>query len=337
MIKKIITTSLVVSALLLSACGNNGKGESTLKTQEMLDSRNFDGVIAKLENNTTTLSQGDSIALASAYMGKAGFSLSAIIGIVATNANGAGDAFTAFVKDAIKNSSPKAITELEKAKGYYKAVVQSKCSDKATLSTSESDICLYSGLANLAQTTVSIDTLTANIVDLGNKSNGKLQASVCAMQYAFDGSTGSGCTVVDNGNISFIQSNKTYKSINVPINGNSYEYLLTTSVPRTTVITKGFCPLNDFAKIVSTKPADTSYHVCPITQTAGTQEITTQKVIVDAINNSTDLISAIGAKDVKTNIDTFKKEILTANGRGNDANTTLTASDIIKYLENKNK
>jgi len=340
MIKKIVTTSLVVSALLLSACGSSGEVESILQTQQMLDNRNYDGVIAKLENNTTTLSEGDSIALASAYMGKAGFSLSAVIGIVTTNANGVGDAFTAFIKDAIKNSSEKAIAELEQAKVYYTSVIQDKClDDRVVLSTPESDLCLYSGLANLAQTTVSIGSLTDNIESLGKSANDKLKASVCAMQYAYDGTSGE-CVISQNSDVTFSQSLKTYKSIDVTYNGNSFEYLLTKTAPSSTVITKGFCPNDDFSKRVLTKLSagyEVSYHSCPITETPEVEDITTQKVIVDAINNSTVLISAIGIDDIKTDIDSFKQEILNANGRGNDNNKTLVASDIIKYLEDKNK
>lgn len=339
MIKKIVTTSLVVTALLLSACGDGGEAESILQTQEMLDNRDFDGVIAKLENNTSTLSDTDSIALASAYMGKAGFSLSAIIGIVATNANGVGDAFTAFVKDSIKNSSPDAIAELEQAKKYYTSVINSKClDDRAVLSTPESDLCLYSGLANLSQTTVSIGSLTDDIEALGKKADDKLKASVCAMQYAYDGSSGE-CSISPNADVTFSQSVKTYKSINVTYNGNSSEYLLTKTDPSSTVITKGFCPKDDFSKRVLTKSTvgyEASYHSCPTTETSDIEDVTTQKVIVDAINNSTALIAAIGITDIKDDIDSFKQEILVANGRGNDANKTLSASDIIKYLEDKN-
>ena len=340
MIKKILMSSLVVSALLLSACGDGGEGESVLETQQMLDNRDYDGVISKLENNTTALTDGDTIALASAYMGKAGFSLSAIIGIVATNANGAGDAFTAFVKDSIKNSSADAIMELEQAKLYYSSIIQNKClDDQEILSNPESDLCLYSGLANLAQTTVSIGSLTDDIEALGAAADNKLKASVCAMQYAYDGSNGE-CTINQNSDVTFSQSAKTYKNIDVTYNGNSFEYLLTKTAPSSTVITKGFCPLDDFSKRVLTKLSpdyDVSYHSCPITESATVEEITTQKVIVDAINNSTDLISAIGVDDIKSDIDEFKQEILVANGRENDSNKTLSASDIIKYLEDNNK
>ena len=340
MIKRILTTSLVVSALLLSACGDGGEGESVLETQQMLDERNYDGVIAKLENNTTALSDGDSIALASAYMGKAGFSLASIIGIVATNANGTGDAFTAFVKDAVKNSSNDAIGELEVAKNYYNSVLQTKCLDQqGVLSSSESDLCLYAGLANIAQTTVSISSLTDNINALGKTADDKLKASVCAMQYAYDGSSGE-CSVSTNADATFTQSATTYKSIDVTYNGNSFEYLLTKTVPSSTVITKGFCPLDDFSKRVSTKLTtgyEASYHVCPTTEKTTAEEITTQKVLVDALNNSTDLLATVATDDVKKDIEEFKQEILVANGRQNDSNKTLTTTDIIKYLEDNNK
>jgi len=340
MINKIVTTSLVVSALLLSACGNGGEGESVLQTQQLLDNRDYDGVIAKLENNATTLSNDDSIALASAYMGKAGFSLASIIGIVATNANGAGDAFTAFIKDAVTNSSNDAIGELEIAKNYYNSVLQTKCLDtQGVLSSSESDLCLYAGLANIAQTTVSINSLTDNINALGNGADNKLKASICAMQYANDGSTGE-CSVSPNADATFTQSGTTYKSIDVTYNGNSFEYLLTKAVPSSTVITKGFCPLDDFSKRVLTKNStgyEASYHVCPTTETATTQEITTQKVLVDALNNSTDLLATVATDDVKKDVEKFKQEILVANGRQNDSNKTLTDADIIKYLQDNNK
>ena len=60
-------------------------------------------------------------------------------------------------------------------------------------------------------------------------------------------------------------------------------------------------------------------------------------MLVDALNNSTDLLATVATDDVKKDIEEFKQEILVANGRQNDSNKTLTATDIIKYLEDNNK
>jgi len=346
MIKKVIATSLVAAALVLSACGGSSDGESQLETQQMLDEKDYAGVISKLEAGASTTS--DYLALAAAYMGKAGFSLSSVIGIVATSADSDDNStFATFVENSKSASNSQSLKDMKKAVTYYQKVVPNKCLDaNATLSGAESDVCLYVGLSQVSQTAVAVSYIAddVNVLNDNNGSDDKLTASTCAMQYAFDGNTSSDpkCTFSSESNLTFA-SGLTYGAIDINVTGNSqpFEYLITpaggTNNNRSTVLTNGLCTLSDFSTRVSDSN-DSSYHVCPIDEDNATGATTTEDTLVQALNEGTDSIGAAVSDDVKNDVDQFKQDVLEANGRSiNDANTTITIDDIIKYLNKNNK
>jgi len=340
MMKKIVITALLGLSLTLTGCGSSdSEGESQLETQQMLDNGEYAAVIAKLES--TASSTSDYLSLAAAYMGKAGFSLSSIVGLVATSAESGDDStFASFIESTQSASNSQSLKDLDTAVVYYQKVLENKCLDEnATLSGAESDLCLYVGLSQVSQTAVAISYITGdvNVLNDNNGSDDKLTASLCAMQYAFDGTQDTNCSFSSESNVTFIQSGKTYGDVNITVNGNQYEYLITGSViPRSTVITNGLCSLTDFSTRVD-DINDTSYHVCPIDETNSTIETTTEEILVQALNEGTDTIGAAVSDDVSADVEQFKLDILAANGRENDTNTTITIEDIIKYLDDNNK
>jgi len=340
MIKKILVTSLLGLSLVLTGCGSSdSEGESRLETQQMLDNGQYTAVIAKLESTASTTS--DYLSLASAYMGKAGFSLSSIIGIVVTSAeSGEGSTFASFIENAQDTSNSQSLIDLDTAVVYYQKVLNERCLDKnATLSAAESDLCLYVGLSKVSQTAVAMSYITddVNVLNDDNGSDDKLTASLCAMQYAFDNTQDAGCSFSSEANVTFIQSGKTYGDINITVNSQTFEYLITGDAnPKSTVLTNGLCTLSDFSTRVD-DINDTAYHVCPIDETNTSNETTTEEILVNALNEGTDTIGAAVSDDVSADVDQFKLDVLAANGRENDSNTTITIEDIIKYLDDNNK
>ncbi|MDQ7043598.1 MAG: hypothetical protein Q9M34_08755 [Sulfurimonas sp.] len=346
MVQKVLASALLGLVLLFSGCGSSdNEGESALETQQLLDNGQYASVIAKLEGDAS--STNDYIALASAYMGKAGFSLSSIIGVVVASAeSGNNSTFGSFIENASNESNSQSLQDLDKAVEYFQKVVLNKCTDNnTTLSGAESDICLYVGLSKVSQTAVAISYITDDITVFNdtNTSDNKLTAATCAMTYAFDGNTTSNpdCTISPELNVTFVESSQTYGDINVTVGGEVFEYLISgVTAPKSTVITNGFCTVESFASRVADKNSSdynaTTYHVCPIDET-NTTSTTTEEILVSALNDGTDSIGAAASDDLQTDIDQFKNDVLAANGRSiNDANTTITMEDIIQYLDQQN-
>ncbi len=348
MIKKALIGSLVIATLLLSACGDaNSEGEDALVTQQLLDQGEFQQVISRVEPTANT--NEDYLTLAAAYMGKAGFSLSQIIGIVATSATATGgNEFSSFIDNASNNSTPTALADLETAVIYYKKVVQDKCLDNnATLGAAEADLCLYVGLANVSSTAVTFGYISDDVTVLSDntgKVDDKLTASTCALEYAFnDGNmSNAGCNASAESNVTFTESNRTYSDINITVNAKVFEYLITapntTTGVRSTALTNGKCTLTSFATRVDDSN-ETGYYPCPLNESSDVNktDITTDEILVNALNEGLDSIGASVSTDVQSDIDKFKEEILVANGRNiTDANTTITTADIIAYLNANN-
>jgi len=339
MVKELIGTSLVSIMLILSGCGN-GEGESALETQLLLDKGNFNAVIKKVEPRATTNS--DYLTLASAYMGKAGFSLTSLVGTISSSANSNAEGYSSFVKSVATTSNTSSLEDIGKALVYYKKVVGNKCTDKNSavpLASVDADICLYIGLADVSQSAVAISYITDNVATFSNNNtvDDKLTASVCAMEYAFNGTKNNKCTIISNSDTTFIKSQKTYKNISVLVNANSYEYLLTSIPNGSSIITKGYCTLDDFTTRVDVKPLNDNYHVCPISETNSSADFTTESVLITAMNSAFDSIGSAVTADMKKDIDSFKTELLKTSGRTNGINTKITTQDIINYLNDKNK
>jgi hypothetical protein len=348
MIKKILTVSVVSAVLLFNGCGDSSSaGESRLETQQMLDNADYVGVIAKLESIAS--SYEEYITLGAAYMGKAGLSLSDIISAISAD-NNSSDSFSGFVGSIASRSSSTAITDLNKAKVYYKEVVGEKCTDvNATLDDSQKDICLYIGLSSTSQAAVSIDLLVGDINAFGNDSAGpdnKLTASTCAMQYAFDGTYSTAdcnLTLVDT-NITFVDTNRTYTPLTfvaiADLNATPYYYLMTDK--NTTALTKGFCTLDDFTTRgdeynVTANPA---LYACPVNEDKNVEEITSLGILTTVLNDGIASTGAAASEETQADVDEFKCNVL--GGIYNKPICTvpltniISEQDVINYLTTQN-
>jgi hypothetical protein len=346
MLKNIVMSSLLATALLFSGCGDN-EAEGVVQVQQDLDKGNYEAIIAKYEGLAST--NEEYMALAAAYMQRAGLGLADLMVVIADSSDDEdSDAFAAFVKSVKTSSSRTALHDLEKSSLNYKEVVAT-CSD-ANLSSSQQDACLYRGLAQTLKAASTIGYIADNLDSFGSDggaSDAKLKASVCAMQYAIDSSASTGCTINTNGNIIFTQSGRTYESIDVIYSGSdSFEFLITDETIARTAITDGFCTTDDFATRVDTKPTTSGYHVCPFTDRAEDDEITTEGLIVDALNNGVEAISGVATAEMQGDIDEFKCEVLggtyysyngTCMKSGLDVlDNNVTTQDVITYLNDNN-
>ena len=338
MIRNLLTGSLVTAALLFSGCGDS-EGEDRLEAQQMLDKGDYTGLIQNLESSDS-LTDEENIALATAYMGKAGLSFSDLIVIISDSSEDEddgsdSDGFASFVTKISDNNSSTALRDLGKSVESYENVVGDICGDNeqnSTITNTIKDICLFTGLVQTMRAATSISYLTDNIANFGSGNDTKLQASTCAMQYASGLSVDSECTTTSAGTVTFSVTEKTYNGLEVIVNGTSYDYLITTNEPiNNTIITDGYCTNSDFSTRSDEEFAGS--YICPINEVKGEEELTTLSVLVDAINGGTDSIASAFASeesDISEDIEEFKVEI--KDGGSGD----ITTEDIIAYLNSNN-
>jgi len=336
MLKNVLVTSLAAFTLLMSGCGGDSAGESRLETQQMLDNGDFEGVIAKLESSATT--DSDYLALGSAYMGKAGFSLSDIVSAFATSTSSEGEAFANYTKTIIGDSpSPTSYSDLDKATVNYTKVIGDACTTSKYLSVSEKDVCLYVGLALTTQAATTIDLLTSDLTSFGTgETDAKLMASACAMQYVVDpAKVDSGCTVIPKSDVTFLESQKTYGRIDILVNGEANDFLLTNN-NTSTVLTVGYCPNDDFSLRSDEKKLN--YYPCPMNTTINSEDVTTAGALVDTLNNGLDLVENVGPEEMQGDVDEFKCDLLGGyyNGSSCSQSGSITEQVVIDYLNKNN-
>ncbi|MCW8837626.1 MAG: hypothetical protein OQK11_02880 [Thiovulaceae bacterium] len=348
-----LSTALLLGILLLSGgCGSSDTRNDKLSAQQLLDSGDYDGAIAKMEPIAS--SDADYKLLGDAYMGKAGVSFSDLLVIISNSADSTDGSFAAFIDNIDQSTSSSSLSDLEMSKEYYGQIVGTSCTDAANdntivLNTTEENICLLIGLVDTVKAATTISYLADEVSTLSSSDvteDPKLQASACAMQYAFDGNdtnVDAACTVTQGDNITFVQSQNTYDEITVVVNASSFDYIITdtNNTLESTALTDGYCTLDDFNTRAdynyTSVPAD--YYVCPINESSSDADITTAKVLVDAINDGTESIGIATNEEVQDSIDEFKCELI-----GGTYTTTcstsleqdITEEQIINYLNLNN-
>ncbi|MBU1659228.1 hypothetical protein KKG72_09285 [bacterium] len=332
MIKKVLVASLLSVSLLFVGCGES-EGESRLETQQMLDSGDYEGVITKLESIAN--SDSDYLALGAAYMGRAGLSISSLIGVMLENNAGVTSEFAGFTQRINVKKTKTALSDLEKSAVNYEKVLNGLCTNSTVVLTdSQKDVCLYKGLSQSMKATVVLGYMgDMSIFGDANESDARLSASVCAMQYANDGSQNSICSFnspVEDANVTF-DSNNTYNPMTITVNGYAFDYLLTTNTtPRQSVVTDGYCQ-TDF---VSCDQNSSGCYPCPVNQVANDPELAYADLLVDSLNNGFDSILAAAGTgdnaDLEAEINTFLSEIDTNN------NSIITLEEILIYLDAQN-
>lgn len=359
--KILLATSLIGLMLMSSGCNEDSDAVDTLENQELLDNQDYAGVIEKLGDiNETILTASENMALGAAYMGRSGVGLSDIIEIMldSTNADdnaSADDGFAKFADSIDAKKSDTALSDLKSSTRYYENIVGASCEGNTTnLSTSTQDICLNIGLASSVQAVVTIGylgdvgSLLAGFDSTSTENGDQMDASTCAMQYAIDDNktkqTNLGCIAAPGSDVTFANQ-KTYTPLTITMSdtNNTYDYLLTAPIAgtsaRSTAITNGYCTeinfdTRDEAMTYDTKT--TGFYICPVGEDPDAEELTTESMIVDALNGGFDsIIAASGAdSDIATSIEEMKLEINKDSNGSED--TEITMEDIIAYLNGTN-
>ena len=350
--KILLATSFIGMLLLFNGCGQDSDAVDILENQQMLDEQNYEGVVSKLGSiDDMELTKSEAMALGAAYMGKSGVGLSDVIEIMLDSSGddnaSADDGFAKFADSIDDKKSDTALSDLKTSTRYYEIVVGS-CDDNATLTNSQKDVCLNIGLANSVMAVVTIGylgdvgSLLAGF-DTSTGDNDQMNASTCAMQYAIDDNatkqTNLGCVATIASDVTFFESQKTYTPLTIKMvdTNNSYDYLLTAPVAslRQTTITNGYCTESSFSSRDETMTFDTKtagFYICPVSTDPDAEELTTETMIVEALNGGFDsIIAAAGGDDseLAVSIEEFKAEL---DSNSSDGNTTITMEDIIAYL-----
>lgn len=344
MIQKILTSAVLSALLLMSGCGDN-EAEQQLQTQQDLDKGDYQAVISKYEGVATT--DEEYMALAAAYMQKAGLGLADLMLVISESGESEdSEAFASFVKSVKNRSSSTALSDLENSSKNYKEVV-ADC-EVENLSASQKDACLYRGLAQTLKAASTIGYISETIdnfgVDGGGLSDDKLTSTACAMQYAFNSTYDTAlCTLSDGPQSLTFANAKVYDSVVFGVNGNEFEHLI--NATNSTVMTDGFCTLESFDTRVSQKlEGSLEYHACPIDASDAEGDLTTNELIVDALNDATNVLSGIATEEMQGDIDEFKCEVLGGSYISYDEsgacsvnlNQNVTTQQVINYINRNN-
>jgi len=338
MLKKNLIVSLAAAMLLFNAC-DNSEGESHLKTQQMLDDGNYQGVIAHLEADAN--SNDDYLALATAYMGQAGYTLLDIIGAMLNNEDDDN-----LISLLAKNASYNSTLDLQKAQDYYTQIVSRDECTQQDVSSSQQDICLFMGLSAISKISSTINLLAGDISNFGIATDDKLTATTCAMQFALNNSTQNispECSVVEGSEVHFKTTDKSYTSLVVEVNNESYHYLLTSPTEtgsRETISTSGYCSTSSFTPREETYSSN--LYACPINEDPNVEDTTSLSLLKDELNNGIDLITGSSEEDsnLKESTDEYKCEVLNGEYNNNSCSVDTTQDigdqETIDYLKNQN-
>ena len=335
---------LILTVLLYTGCGENSSSNKTvlhipnenLSTQQMLDNKNYKGVISNLEGVASN--DDEYLKLATAYMGLSGLTIDDIRIKIYSLDDSDENSFMSLTNKV--NESTKScdapLEYLDKSALYYTAVTGEKCTqyNEHTLSTLEKKICLHRGFSQLVETVTAISYLTGDVNNLiENIQDNRLTTASCAMQYAFNGT--SDCSFHKKESITFGDT-KSYDRVTIYSNHEEFQYLLTENAllgiqsgVKNVVMTNGYCTLDSFTTRLYNKNDEAynprTYFVCPV-------NLTVDEVLLDSLNEGIEAI-IVGANndiDLIESVKKFKEEILSHSYERDD---DITMDTFLRYLD----
>ncbi len=345
--------TFALSAILAISFTGCGGGDDTascrFEIQQNLDKGNFSAVISELSSATSACRSAYNgnewqVDLGAAYMGEAGLGISDIVSLIgAEDAPGSTtSSFETFIDGITAQQSGTALDSLDNAKVAYLAALNGVNCNSLSLSSSEKDICLYTGLADtmLATTTLTylLDDVSAlfDDTDLTAQANAEeeMKASMCALEFLNQTTTCADASTVSAIDVDFTYSDlstKTFSDVTVVINGNTYHRLGTASAvsPGTTIVTNGYCN-NDFTSPSTMWDSVTSPYACPLNQDPNEADRNITTLLVDTLNSGLDSIEGVVSGDpaLQQDIIDYRNEI---DSFGN-SDGTITIDEIQDYL-----
>ncbi|MEA2099084.1 MAG: hypothetical protein U9P72_03040 [Campylobacterota bacterium] len=321
--KKMLTVSAVTAMLLFSGCEN--EAEDRMLTQQMLDRGDFDGVISALEDKELKTDE-DNLKLASAYMDKAGFSVTDLVSIVADAEDDAETSFASFITSVSEDKTAETLDNLQKAIDYYSELVD--IDDSANLSKSrsytvdeDSEVVddysdeldldtneLFLGLAYIAKAATVLSYMgdVAKLEDSGT--DGNLLASGCAMAKVYAPSE----NLDECMSVTYTGSLPIYEKIDVILangDGKTYHYLANS--------TKEHLVLTDYT---------TNFNLTGYPNPVKDENLTVLGALLDTLNSAFDFIVSAAPDDVKEDIVSYRDEL------NSDSDPKISVTELTNYL-----
>lgn len=361
MYKKIISGSLVAVAVMLTGCGNDAT-TCRIDVQKAIDEGRYDDAIADMNGSCkTAFTKSDlDMNLASAYMGKSGYSVSNIADMLINSNDNSDNAFSSFITSVNnkKTENSNTLPLLNIASNYFKGAITDGnvtnatniCNDPEKIKNNAraSNACLYIGFNDVIKSATTITYLTGDVnklvTSIDNDNNSTpydMLANMDALGWAvtkdYNSSNDANITATSikiKGH-SFANLTVSYKD-----HGTFYRLAksMTQDINNSTVITDGYCDatgnktacakmINDNTTGAIINPIDGCY-ACPISFDTNSTDTDVAQLLVNTLNGGSDTIAIVSNdQDIKDSIDDFKKNI-TGSSDGN-----VTVQDIMDYLQ----
>ena len=366
MLKNLLAISVLGLTLGLSGCGDNSESTCRVGVQIAIDKGNYDQAINDLNGVCkNAFSSSDlNYNLATAYMGKAGFSISDLIKTIinSNNTSGSGNnnTFSTFMTSVNTDKKNNSAVLLNDAQTYYidsvksgtKNTIGTLCSRaelNASKSTRLSSACLYLGFNQTLQTANTITLLTGNVdalvtsIDANSSATPvDMQASLDALSWAIDvnntfanGSTITATDVNISGNTLV-----SLKVVDTNASGLTFYRLAksnTRDTNNSTVLTDGYCDVNGSksncngiensdGSIDTTLANAASCYACPVDFGNNTTG-SIADLLVNTLNSGVGTVGNVSDDpDILASINNFKTDLNVSA----DANVTI--QDLVNYL-----
>ena len=358
MYKKLLTSSALVASLLLTGCGEQDTNtDCRIDIQLAIDKSDFDGAVALLDGKcSTALEDSDkNFALATAYMGKAGFSAIDVVNSVLDSTDAGGDAFSTLALSIDSGKNDSTLTYLDMAKNYYlKSVspdLNTSVCDTSSTDTRILNACFYIGFSQTIQATTTLTYLTKDVNTLVDSINNAtttpldMQASTDALAWAVGISPLPNNSSINSSAIQINSQNYTHVEVTLP-SGEVFYRLADSAAPSatsSTIVTDGYCDTNGDktpcdgientdGSIDTTLTAASSCYACPLTISSTTPAPTVVDSLIKTLNAGLDVIvSTTTDGDIQNTLDTYIQDI-TGDPTATVQNTDLNVSQILDYL-----
>ncbi|TEW55930.1 hypothetical protein E2R68_02230 [Psychromonas sp. RZ22] len=352
--------SIASSVALLSGCGEQSIDDNCrYYVQQDLDNKNYDDAITKLESTTCQDNYSDDdylIDLASAYLGRAGYSLPSILAAVLDNKS-TDDSFLNFSTDIADLKTTNTLANLQLSHDTSLQYLNAQCNDIADKTPTEVGICLTQAVIGLTKTALAIDFLSGgDIKDWKDNASGAMKQSTCAIGYStaytadnsislpYSASCQSPIQVESSEEVTFSNGtiSKTYQHLKVTGGTEDKYYLQSSSTDSATnnvasniVFTENFCQ-TDFT--VCSVINETTCYVCPSQEE---DDLVVNSFVLDSLNDGLSNIDSLfahkedGNSDITEATGKFKEEIKPGGCDTTSDQPCFTMQDITDYLNKK--
>ncbi len=328
MIKNMFASVFLSALLLFSGCDTDSEAEESLKSQQMLDDGDYEGVIRFLESKANR-SDSENVTLGGAYMAAVNLSftdLTLMIGDIDKRSSSKSSALRSYDDDsyarfAIKiqenlNENPQALAYLQNAINSFEAVDSNETNE---------DVELLLGAAQTAQATTVFTYLgdMAKLMEYGVDS--ELLASSCAIYHVY---ASPNVALISNPTNDCVQSriledsNATdgYRELMVSLaDGIDYRRLISQD-GKNVILSDGYVGADGNQTYDSANGENFPYMV----QDA---ELTIRKALVMTLNEGFENLFFAAPDEMRADIYNFRNEI------DLDGDTIITSEEVSDYIE----